>query len=301
MNVAVVITTHRRKELLCRTLKSVQLADRPEQLRSIYVLENDTEQHSDVTTEFAELPIEYRFYSEANKSRALNWLLPELSGMTVVFLDDDVIVPRCLLKRYCEAFERSRNEYAKVGFWGGAVMPDFEVPPPAWLLKKLPRSVTGWTLGDDYRIVGHPDFLGFNWAAKADAIEATGGFDESRGPGTNTVTIGQEYSSQRRLLNRGYLGLYIPGAPVLHYVPQDRCSPEWALERAEKNGRSFGLHYRSQWGRWIRYPAMLRYSWAKFRYRQNANLNDHQDFLRAYEVKRWKGFVNGIDITSANR
>jgi GT2 family glycosyltransferase len=294
MNVAVVITTHRRTELLRRTLKSVQLADRPEQVRSIYVLENDTEQHSDVTAEFTDLPIEYRFYSEANKSRALNWLLPELSGMNVVFLDDDVIVPRCLLKRYCDAFERSTSEHEKIGFWGGAVVPDFEVPPPAWLLKKLPRSVTGWTLGDEYRIVSQPDFLGCNWAANADAIQATGGFDESRGPGTNTVTMGQEYSSQRRLLDGGYQGLYIPGAPVQHYVPIDRCSPEWALQRAEKNGRGFGLRYKKRFGKWILYPARFCLAVAKVRVPSSADPNLRSDFLRLYDVHRWRGFVEEV-------
>jgi hypothetical protein len=68
------------------------------------------------------------------------------------------------------------------------------------------------------------------------------------------------------LLESGYLGLYIPGAPALLYVPVDRCGPKWALQRAERHGYSFGMHYRSRWRRWIRYPAMMFRGWAKFRY-----------------------------------
>lgn len=294
MRVVIVITTHRRNKLLKRTLMSVKAAKLPSNFEAIYVLENDTERTSDVIEDFPELPLVYRFFPEANKSRALNWLLPELTGQHLIFLDDDVLIPPCLFTRYLEAFKKSEEN---VGFWGGAVVPDFETLPPEWLLKKLPRSVTGWKLGEQSIVVRQPDFLGCNWAASTDALRAVNGFDESRGPGANTISVGQEYSAQRRLLEHGYLGMYVPGPPVKHFVPRNRCSPEWALARAEKNGRGFGLSYASRLGTWIYWPALLRLWWAKVRFPNNADSKIEADFLRMYEVRRWSGFVEGVSRT----
>jgi len=297
MKIVAVITTHRRRELLIRTLKSVQNAKIPPDLQCIYILENDTQPCSDVSSEFPDLPTAYRFFPQANKSRALNWLLPELADSLIVFLDDDVLVPACLFSRYSDAFQRTllRRELGPdIAFWGGAVVPEFEESPPSWLLRKLPRSVIGWNLGENSMVVKKPDFLGCNWAVSAEALLRSQGFDESRGPGTNTISIGQESSAQVRLLHAGYRGFYMPGPPVQHYVPADRCTPEWALQRAEKNGRGFGMSYAARLGKWIYWPALLRLWWAEVRCSGVADLSREQDFLHLYDVRRWSGFAEGV-------
>ncbi|MCP4888048.1 MAG: hypothetical protein GY904_15710 [Planctomycetaceae bacterium] len=149
-------------------------------------------------------------------------------------------------------------------------------------------------MGETEQRVARPDFLGCNWAASANALIEVGGFGESRGPGSKTVTMGQEASAQHRLLDAGYVGLFLPGEPVLHYVPKERCSPEWALERAERNGRGFGVRYASKYGRWLRPLALLLLTWAKWRCPNVLHLQHRSDFLRMYEVCRWRGFVDGV-------
>ena len=41
---------------------------------------------------------------------------------------------------------------------------------------------------------------------------------------------------QRRLLKLGLLGPYVPAAVVWHYVPRDRCSEQWAINRNFRHG-----------------------------------------------------------------
>ncbi len=46
---------------------------------------------------------------------------------------------------------------------------------------------------------------------------------------------------QLSLIAAGLEGQYVPQALVHHWVPRDRCSPQWALERAYRNGVRRGL------------------------------------------------------------
>ena len=46
---------------------------------------------------------------------------------------------------------------------------------------------------------------------------------------------------QRRLVTAGLKAVCVPQALVYHWVPRERCSPEWALERAYRNGIRSGL------------------------------------------------------------
>jgi hypothetical protein len=71
---------------------------------------------------------------------------------------------------------------------------------------------------------------------------------ERRGPGT--PARGQETDMQSRLLARGVTGYYLPGAVVWHFVPRERCSPAWALSRAEQSGVRDGMEASLRIGPW---------------------------------------------------
>ena len=95
--------------------------------------------------------------------------------------------------------------------------------------------------GTKRRRVTESLFLGANWAAFSSDLKANGGFDTRKGPGSTANSVGQETDMQRRLLSNGLSGLYIPEAVVWHYVPQARCSRNWALNRSYRQGVSWGL------------------------------------------------------------
>ena len=48
---------------------------------------------------------------------------------------------------------------------------------------------------------------------------------------------------QKRLLENGIKGKYVPDAKVWHFVPPERCSPEFTARRAFKWGIQGGLDY----------------------------------------------------------
>jgi hypothetical protein len=83
-------------------------------------------------------------------------------------------------------------------------------------------------------------FLGFNWAAFAQDLLACGGFSATFGPGTALGT-GEETFLQWKMQQRGIGARYLPEALAWHYVPPERCSPEWTLRRARGGGFNAGV------------------------------------------------------------
>ncbi len=237
----VIPTGGQRADLLRRTLDSLAVCEQPPSYRGTIVVENGGRgavEH--VVASFREcVRASYRLLSQPSKNAALNLALDELDERALVlFADDDVRFDRHTLRRYSDAAAAARCGV----FFGGPVAVDYEVPPSQWLLRFLPNSARGWEwMGPDTRVEA-PLFLGFNWGAFVGDIRAAGAFDPTLGPGTGTLnTLGDEVDMQRRLLDAGVRGQYVPEARVWHYVPQERCSHEWVIERARRTGVERGL------------------------------------------------------------
>lgn len=240
--IVVVIPTHNRVTLFQRTLDSV-LACSPPAGRNVrlIVVENGgrfgVEQRLTQTQSW--LTPEYLYVEEGNKSRALNAVMDKLEDELVVFLDDDIRIAPDLLLRYAEAAEDQPSNC----FFGGPIAADYVEQPPDWLLDYLPISAKGWE-PDDYQPIypGVLWFMGCNWAAYTADIKRAGGFNPEVGPGSKSGATGQETAMQQALVTIEVTPVYVPKARVWHYVPTSRCSPNWALERAFKNGVTIGLN-----------------------------------------------------------
>ena len=121
---------------------------------------------------------------------------------------------------------------------------DYEAEPPQWLKAYLPGSACGWSYAPEDCNGEPPLFLGANWAAFKTDLEVVGFFDESVGPGATSKAVGQETEMQIKLREAGVRPVYVPDAKVWHYVPAERCSPEWTLKRAYRNSVSFGMFHK---------------------------------------------------------
>ena len=238
MKLFVVLATREREQLLERTLTSLAQCRRPEGFRGTLVVENGIRGGAERVVRGAApiLQAQYLFESVGNKSLALNAALAQIDEGLVVFLDDDVRVAPDLLEMYAAAARRAGPGQ----FFGGPVAPDYEDAPPDWLIEFLPLSARGWNPDHPTRTATRPFFLGFNWAAFARDLRKVGGFSERFGPGTD-AGVGDETDIQRRLVAAGLKAICVPQALVYHWVPRDRCSPAWALERAYRNGIRNGL------------------------------------------------------------
>lgn len=297
----VVIPTHGRAELLGRTLDTLAACELPETLARVIVIENGSDQLSKtlVTSREAIPNLEYLHFEQANKSAALNHVLELLDDGLIVFFDDDVRVSPSTLSRY----RRAAAEYPEQAFFGGECRVDYEREPESWIREYLPRSAVGWPLSPVESgfmpLEGFEYFIGFNWAARVQDLKQAGGFDPSRGPGAPTGSTGQETQMQRQLIAHGGRPVFVDDAVVWHYVPGERCSPRWALDRAWRTGVEKGMRFpkrgRGPWGVPMSvYKEITGNLWNACLSRTKAGR-----FEARRVIKRGLGFIHGFRLKNA--
>jgi len=235
---SVLIPTHGRPTLLKRTLDSLARCALPAAYEELIVIENGSRDGAEAVVGGlpGRLNARYMHRERGNKSHALNEALYTIADGLVVFFDDDVRIEPSALTAYSDA---SRGVKGGV-FFGSPIGADYETAPPDWLHPFLPGSAKGWGPAD-FEAADNPRFLGFNWAAFAADIIATGGFNPAFGPGSPHKAVGQETDMQERLLAAGIKQVFVPDAKVWHHVPAERCSPQWALRRQYQHGITHGF------------------------------------------------------------
>lgn len=235
----IVIATADNGEVLTRTLKTIEQDIIPNELEQIIISDNHPSASAkDAVSAFkGRLPISYHHHDVPTKCSSLNNSVNMLSDdVFVIFFDDDVRLEKGCLNAYVDTVKSAKSPI----FIGGRCSVDYEQEPPEWLIPYLPSSATGWTLGNEVTPLSKPKALGYNWGARVKDIKRCGGFDENIGPGTSNP-LGDEMYMQQSLLDAGVSGLFVPKARVYHYVPEQKCSQDWALSRASLRGYSDGL------------------------------------------------------------
>ena len=245
----VIIPTHGRPTLLQRTLESVARCDRSPGYEGCIVVENGAPAGAEpIVKALAQahpaVGFRYLHHPRANKSAALNAALADVADDALcVFFDDDVRLDPGVLEAYAEAAEG----HPERTYFGGPFQIDYEVEPAEWVRSLLPVSARGWSGGEG---VHRGYFLGCNWAAPVSDLRAAGGFNPNVGPGSPTGATGQETTMQSCLLAAGCEPQFVPKALVWHYVPADRCSVAWAVERKGKDGTREGRSARARGDIW---------------------------------------------------
>lgn len=292
VSITVLIPSHQRPELLERTLESLAECDLPDGYQTTVVVENGGTFGAEAVCKAADptLNVTYLHHEEGNKSLALNMALEKIDTGLVLFLDDDVRLSQETLVEYAAAATALPNGW----FFGGPIGVDREVEPPEWLERYLPASAKGWAWKEESNVIERPILLGCNWAVRVEDLRWMGGFNQNVGPGAKTLATGQESDMQQRLLNSGLKGWYVDKAMVWHYVPRERSTPEWVLNRAFRNGinRSLRKDYGSKDSRelnWVRPVARTCIEWTKSVLKRD----EARKFSARYSYARLKGLIHG--------
>jgi len=129
----------------------------------------------------------------------------------VLFLDDDAVVKPGWIDAYVDFIERHKGE--KIGCIGGACIPDYEAPPPAWHNPKSDR----YDLGDKelevstkFRLPG-----GGNCAYNTKAVIEAGWF-------CNDLRRAEDTDIHHLFQRAGYQIWWLPNAPIYHYMSRER-------------------------------------------------------------------------------
>ena len=234
--VSIAICTRNRAALLEKTVAGV-LAQAEGDVEILIVDNGSTDDTAKVAAKFCAAAPRVKFFHEPQTglSIARNLALREAAGEWVIFLDDDVEVEPGWLAAYGNFFSHPPTEHIAAA--GGAVILNFETPPPRWFKSKdqLDLGPTAFCLppGGGLREC--------NCAWRRAAALQAGGFDAQLGHHGETMGYHEGADLNACLLKAGYEIWWLPGAAIRHLIHARRLNLKWILSAAFNNGRATAL------------------------------------------------------------
>ncbi len=244
LSISIVIPVYNDNQLIIKLLLSLSNIIIPDSLLEVIIVENGIYQKNyAIETEFIlPIPIKYIYTKKASVANARNIGFKHSQADVVIFFDNDMTFNNDTLMAYDQAIQR----YGLGFFYGGSLEANYEEKPPEWLFHFLPWSAKGHSLGDALKEIDQALFLGGNHAIPKQAmLELDVGYDEMCPHGDQLSLVGEETRLQEKLLQKGLKGIYVPKATVHHWVPKEKCSENWVLEREFRHGLTDAYEYDS--------------------------------------------------------
>jgi succinoglycan biosynthesis protein ExoM len=227
-HISVCICTYKRPDLLRRLLAALKSQESRDLFSySLVVADNDRLQSAEaIVAEVAassRIPATYCVEPEQNIALARNRALRHVRGDYVAFIDDDEIPgPKWLLTLY-----EARRHYGVDGVLG-PVKPQFDQPPPPWVMK-----------GGFYDRSTYPTGLVIDWRKgrtgnvllKRSLFD---GLEQAFRPG---FLSGEDQDFFRRMIERGHVFVWCDEALAYEVVPPVRWKRSFMLKRALLRGQ----------------------------------------------------------------
>jgi glycosyltransferase involved in cell wall biosynthesis len=242
----IVIPTYNRSTQATQTLKSISdvaSGVHREQIRVILVDNNSTPSERDgyiaaIHSFSNELDVQYLHEGKQGRSHACNAGANEASSNWIAFVDDDETLSPQWIDVALALIETRQFSY-----FGGSVLPTWEIPPPPWLPihQKKYLGVLGWLeLSDIDRDYDTFDasLCGGNMIVRRDLYLNIGGFSSALGRGASNLLGGEDGEFHRRLKSAKAKGCYITKLAVFHWVPIARMTLDYHRKWAYWSGVS---------------------------------------------------------------
>lgn len=227
-HIAVCICTYQRPHLLARLLEALDAQETGARLTySVVIVDNDESKSAEsVAVQWREkMSIDLLYCVEPRQNIALarNAAIRNAPGEFVAFIDDDECPPRTWLMELLKASEEYDADAVL-----GPILPEFEVKPPAWIVKgkffERPNRSTG------ERLPWSKCRTGNLLLRRRMLLPDDSWFRPEFGTG------GEDVDFFARMSQRGHSAVWCREAAVQETVPASRCSRKYLLGRALLRG-----------------------------------------------------------------
>ena len=263
MRLTVAICTWNRAPLLARTLDGLTRVRPPAAPWELVVVDNGSmDDTAAVLDRFVDrLPLRVAREPRLGLSHARNAAVAVAAGEYILWTDDDVRVDEAWLVAYEAAVAR----WPEAAVFGGPIRPEFESPPPAWLLDvwaDVSPAFATRDLGSEpltFDGVGKMPF-GANYVVRTREQRRVA-YDPSLGRRGHGGRLGEETALVLALLREGATGWWVPDAIVNHWVPRRRARVSSMREYFALVGRTYGAAPRRRRERVALLGALWRAEW----------------------------------------
>ena len=247
---SIVVATYNRAPYLLRTLESLARQTLAPGLFEILVVNNNSSDNTpEVVAGFAgsHPQLQVRMVTETSQgiSYARNCGIASSVGQYIVFIDDEEANPEFAKSYFC-FFENNPGLDAA----GGAVVPVYEAPLPAWYSYYIEKMITGaFDLGDRmvpfrgkrYPGVGNSGF-------RRRLFDRFGNFNTALGRSGANPMGGEEKDFFMRVRAQGIRYYYVPGAEIYHITPASKLPRAYFERLTRMIGVSERVRTRSEGG-----------------------------------------------------
>lgn len=232
--VSIIIPTYNRAKLLPLTLDSMLAQDYPADCFEIIVGNNNsTDTTATVLEDYAMRDQRIRPFYEARQGvhYVRNRAAHIAQGEILYYTDDDMIADPSLLRCLVKAFDRP-----DLGTATGKVLPCWETPPPAWVLRVMLNGLLSLhNLGEE-EVFSLTDLgvYSCHQAIRREVFFAAGGYNPENTAG---IWIGNgETGLNIKIQSLGLSFGYIPSSVTYHIIPPSRLTQEYLNNRLANQG-----------------------------------------------------------------
>ena len=252
---SIVVATYNRAPYLLRTLESLARQTLSPGLFEILVVNNNSSDNTPEVVAGSHPQLQVRMGTETSQgiSYARNCGIASSVGQYIVFIDDDEEANPGFAKSYFCFFENNPGLDAA----GGAVVPVYEAPLPAWYSYYIEKMITGaFDLGDRmvpfrgkrYPGVGNSGF-------RRRLFDRFGNFNTALGRSGANPMGGEEKDFFMRVRAQGIRYYYVPGAEIYHITPASKLTRAYFERLTRMIGVSERVRTRSEGG--VSFPKRL--------------------------------------------
>jgi GT2 family glycosyltransferase len=285
----IAICTWNRAAPLRRALASIASLKIPDGVRSeLVVIDNGSRDETPALLRevSGELALRAFVEPEPGIANARNRAVAESRGDLILWTDDDTEVERGWLAAYVAAARRHED----ASFFGGAVEPGLEQPPPDWMSASWEQLADVFALRslapEPAPVAAARLPVGANFAIRGD-VQRRHRYDPRLGRRRGRLVGGEETWLLRGLLAAGERGWWVPDARVRHHLPAERLGESYLRRIWYGQGCERALTRRgSERTRLRLFARALR---AEARYRVSRRLAEPSRWLRELEraQNRW--------------
>lgn len=232
---SVLMATHNGADTISRSLEAMSALKVPPGGWELVVVNNastdDTERR--ILEWRDRLPLRYILETRLGKSFAINTGLEQVTGELIVMTDDDVLPDSDWLLEW----HRAAAALPQCDILGGAIVPSFDSPVPAWMPDDCGSVLFGATQPHPEGEIGPVNVYGANMTIRRRIRDEGWKLGEEFLVGKNGL-MGEDADFVRRLSEAGHKVGFVPTARIHHMVHNDQLSWWWIQKRFFRHARA---------------------------------------------------------------